>query len=220
MLSQALTKVGFCFLGILFLGAGRSTVWANINAGQFLVDIWKPDEGVPHDSVTGFAQGTDGYLWMISDQALARFDGNRFVDVPAEKFAPSPVERDGPLVRYAGRLFDGSSGSVWLTTTAGDLWRWQGREFQPWFPKKTTSRAFIHIFELPGNEVLALTSLGSLFRGNQTEIREIANCAAQGRPLPDTVSRDVDGRIWFLTERAKVVRMDPEGQIESPSSDR
>jgi ligand-binding sensor domain-containing protein len=105
------TKVGLCFLGTLLLGVGRSTVWADINASQFLVDVWKPDEGVPHDSVTGFAQGTDGYLWMISDQALARFDGNRFVDAPAEKFAPLPVERDGSLLRYAGRLFDGSSGS-------------------------------------------------------------------------------------------------------------
>ena len=72
---------GFAWLLTLpFWGAISPTVFAATVGGEFQIDFWKPDDGVPANYVTGFAQGSDGFVWMISNEGLARFDGARFVD--------------------------------------------------------------------------------------------------------------------------------------------
>ena len=189
--------------------------WAGGNAGDFLVDVWNADDGVPGNSVTGFAQGTDGYLWMVSDLALARFDGERFVDAQAEQFAPSPAEWEGPL-HYARRLFKTRSGAVWLTTSEGDLWRWRGHEFEPWFPPRPSSHGLVRVWELGRNDVLALAHSGKLLRGGRNNPKEIADAGAEDRLMPETARLDAAGRVWFLTERGEVVRMGLDGSVVRP----
>ena len=44
----------------------------------YSVKVWQTDEGLPHNSVWALAQASDGYLWVGTQQGLARFDGVRF----------------------------------------------------------------------------------------------------------------------------------------------
>src|SRR5579885_1689628 len=41
--------------------------------------VWTQQDGLPQDTIRAIAQTTDGYLWVGTDEGLARFDGYEFV---------------------------------------------------------------------------------------------------------------------------------------------
>src|ERR1051325_6092039 len=45
---------------------------------QYTQDVWRTEAGLPHNSVLAIAQTPDGYLWLATEEGLARFDGVRF----------------------------------------------------------------------------------------------------------------------------------------------
>src|SRR5215470_15867789 len=46
---------------------------------EFLIRSWDNEDGLPSAPVRAVARTPDGYLWIGTDQGLARFDGVRFV---------------------------------------------------------------------------------------------------------------------------------------------
>src|SRR5262245_42415239 len=48
------------------------------NDGEYLIENWTTEDGLPGNAVTGIAQTPDGYLWIGTFAGLARFDGVRF----------------------------------------------------------------------------------------------------------------------------------------------
>jgi len=40
---------------------------------------WTQEQGLPQDTIRAIAQTADGYLWLGTDEGLARFDGYEFV---------------------------------------------------------------------------------------------------------------------------------------------
>ncbi|HOX55837.1 MAG TPA: two-component regulator propeller domain-containing protein [Candidatus Paceibacterota bacterium] len=81
---------------------------------------WGREQGLPQNVVHALAQTRDGYLWLGSDDGLARFDGVRFVS-----FGLREGLRSGP-VRV---LFEDSQGALWIGTAGGGLTRWQDGQF-------------------------------------------------------------------------------------------
>src|SRR3954466_2585280 len=49
------------------------------SSGDYLIDVWRGENGLPSSSVTTIAQTPDGYLWAGTYNGLVRFDGVRFV---------------------------------------------------------------------------------------------------------------------------------------------
>ena len=45
---------------------------------QYVHDVWQIDQGLPQNSVMAMAQTRDGYLWLGTQEGLARFDGVHF----------------------------------------------------------------------------------------------------------------------------------------------
>src|SRR6516225_4801402 len=45
---------------------------------KYIVAHWGTDEGLPHNQVRCIFQTRDGYLWIGTQQGLARFDGLTF----------------------------------------------------------------------------------------------------------------------------------------------
>lgn len=44
---------------------------------RFLLSRWTVADGLPHSTVRVVARAADGYLWLGTDEGLARFDGLR-----------------------------------------------------------------------------------------------------------------------------------------------
>jgi ligand-binding sensor domain-containing protein len=73
---------------------------------SYRLDYWTTANGLPSNTISALHQTRDGYLWLATDNGLARFDGIRFTS-----FSKS----DTP----------GIAGSRFLTlweSSAGDLW--------------------------------------------------------------------------------------------------
>src|ERR1700674_4663399 len=52
---------------------------------QYSRTVWTQQHGLPQDTVRAIAQTDDGYLWLGTDEGLARFDGYDFVTLTKEK---------------------------------------------------------------------------------------------------------------------------------------
>ena len=89
---------------------------------HYNVRVWQIDDGLPQNSVWAITQTKDGYVWVGTQQGLARFDGMRFVslDNPA-----APELRHG----YITALCTGKDGSLWIGCSGSGLYRMRDGQF-------------------------------------------------------------------------------------------
>jgi signal transduction histidine kinase/ligand-binding sensor domain-containing protein len=71
---------------------------------QYSRHVWGQQDGLPQDTVRSIAQTSDGYLWLGTDEGLARFDGFEFTvfsksngDLPANSISALAAPPDGSL---------------------------------------------------------------------------------------------------------------------------
>jgi len=71
---------------------------------QYSHALWTQQHGLPQDTIRAIAQTADGYLWLGTDEGLARFDGYEFVvfnkanaDLPANSITALAATGDGSL---------------------------------------------------------------------------------------------------------------------------
>lgn len=86
----------------------------------FTIRTWQRKQGLPQDAVRALAQTRDGYLWVGTDDGVARFDGLRFVTFGA---------RDGLGNVPVSVLLGDSRGSLWIGGASGGLSRWHNGRF-------------------------------------------------------------------------------------------
>jgi ligand-binding sensor domain-containing protein len=78
---------------------------------QYTRTIWTQEQGLPQDTIRAIAQTTDGYLWLGTDEGLARFDGYEFVIFNKD-------HQDLPSNSITA-LSAGADGSLWIGTADG-----------------------------------------------------------------------------------------------------
>jgi ligand-binding sensor domain-containing protein/signal transduction histidine kinase len=83
---------------------------------------WQREQGLPQNSVCALAQTPDGYLWVGTDDGVARFDGVRFVTFGL---------REGLRGGRVRVLLADRAGALWIGTEGGGLVRWQNGQFRP-----------------------------------------------------------------------------------------
>jgi signal transduction histidine kinase/ligand-binding sensor domain-containing protein len=84
--------------------------------GDYLLQRWDVDDGLPDDAIAAIAQTRDGYLWIGTARGLARFDGVRFRLFTA---ANTPALGSGN-VRF---LAEDSDGALWIGLSRGGIVR-------------------------------------------------------------------------------------------------
>ena len=104
---------------------------------QYSMTVWSQQQGLPQDTIRAIAQTTDGFLWLGTDEGLARFDGYEFV-----AFGKDHGDLPSNSVNV---LAGGPDGALWIGTPNG-LTRYAKGRFQTFTQKDG----------LPGNPVTAL----------------------------------------------------------------
>lgn len=81
---------------------------------QYGHTVWRVQDGALSASATAFAQTSDGYIWIGTQNGLYRFDGVSFLawNPPSGQRYPNGVASISSL--YAAR-----DGSLWIGTGAG-----------------------------------------------------------------------------------------------------
>src|ERR1700756_2042411 len=71
---------------------------------QYSMRVWTQQQGLPQDTIRAITQTTDGFLWVGTDEGLARFDGYEFVaydkdhgQLPSNSITVLAADPDGSL---------------------------------------------------------------------------------------------------------------------------
>jgi diguanylate cyclase (GGDEF)-like protein len=163
---------------------------------QYLQSSWNSESGLPQNSVHSIAQTPDGFVWLGTEEGLARFDGEDFVLYSSD--------RDVGLVSdYIQALAAAPDGTLWIGTDSGLT------SFTPASPG-SPSGAFHAVGELNGIAITALCfdDAGHLWIGTPRGLRRFAGGHLEdwsvGRGLPNpqvnAIVRDTRGTIWVATD--------------------
>jgi signal transduction histidine kinase/ligand-binding sensor domain-containing protein/DNA-binding response OmpR family regulator len=78
---------------------------------EYALDVWQEKEGLPQVTVNAILQTKDGYLWVGTNEGLARFDGVRFITIKDEKA--------GFVGKEISALGEDAEGGVWIGFQGG-----------------------------------------------------------------------------------------------------
>jgi ligand-binding sensor domain-containing protein/signal transduction histidine kinase len=100
-------------LPLLMLCGGRALALdPHRELGQFGSREWQTENGLPQNSVHSIIQTRDGYVWVATEEGLARFDGLGF-EVFDKQNTPQLRSND---VRS---ILEDREGALWVSTAAG-----------------------------------------------------------------------------------------------------
>jgi ligand-binding sensor domain-containing protein/signal transduction histidine kinase len=123
---------------------------------HFTVDHWEAKEGgLPQNVVIAMAQTRDGYLWLGTQQGLARFDGVHFKTF-------NDGNTPGLNSTTITKLFEDSRGNLWIGTQNGGvvMVNKQGVLTKPDFGPGTSESLLLDVCEDQANVVwLCLSNL-------------------------------------------------------------
>jgi ligand-binding sensor domain-containing protein/signal transduction histidine kinase len=102
-----------------WLAPGALALDPRMSLTQYSRTIWTQESGLPQDTIRTITQTTDGYLWLGTDEGLARFDGYEFV-------VYNKANGDLPDNSITA-LAPANDGSLWIGTSNGLTQYRQGR---------------------------------------------------------------------------------------------
>ncbi|MDT4968391.1 MAG: hypothetical protein QOJ64_3128, partial [Acidobacteriota bacterium] len=126
--------------------AGLAGVWFTVSVfaldptrsvSQYLHDSWGTERGLPGETITAFAQTSDGYLWIGTDRGLVRFDGFNFQQL--ERARPDPI-LTGPV----RTLLVDASDNLWILLQDTQVFRYHNGNLElilGWTENGTTAMA-------------------------------------------------------------------------------
>ena len=141
---------------VLFVGLGMAFPIAALDPDrlvtQYVHQAWGVEDGLPQSTVQAVLQSHEGYLWIATQEGLARFDGVRF-QVFDRKNTPG-IRND-----FFTSLAEEPSGALWIGSLGG-LVRYASGSF-------TT---FTAQDGLPGDDVraLAVDTAGRVWAGTRS----------------------------------------------------
>ena len=107
----------FRFLNVLFLvllsGSGIALALdSRRDLSELSHEIWLTENGLPQNTVHAIAQTKDGYVWIGTEEGLARFDGIRFTLFDKQN---TPQLKSN----YIRTLLVDRAGALWIGTAEG-----------------------------------------------------------------------------------------------------
>ena len=162
---------------------------------QYIIDGWNAESGLPQSSVYAVLQTTDGYIWVGTEEGLARFDGVEFT-----VFDGSNTPAMGK--NFISCLLEDREKNLWIGTLGGGVMVYQGGKFKKWTEKAGLSHNYIYsLFEDPSGNIWIGTDQGGLNRWNKESNTFRVYKKEDG--LPDNYIRafcvDSQGNFWIGT---------------------
>jgi ligand-binding sensor domain-containing protein len=161
---------------------------------QYVKDGWSTTAGLPQNTVSALAQTKDGYLWVGTEEGLARFDGVRFVTFDR---GTTPAMPSGNVQALLGL----QDGRLWIGTYGAGLVLFDGLRFI----------AFGEREGLVGHSVLAMAEdgEGGLWVGTERGLNHLRDGRFLRAPADPAVAigavktllRDSQGALWVGSDR-------------------
>ncbi len=168
---------------------------------DFVTDHWGMAEGLPQVSVLSIEQDAGGYIWVGTQNGIARFDGVRFTGFDRRRDS-------GHVASMVRDIERDRTGQLWFANGRG-LLRHDGAGFQAFEARPTALPAFA-VVEAPDGRILAATSAGLY------EARDgvLLPAGTAGEAL-SAITFDANGGLW-LGANGAVLEQRPDGFRRHP----
>jgi signal transduction histidine kinase/ligand-binding sensor domain-containing protein/DNA-binding response OmpR family regulator len=168
-------------LAILFAAVSAPSLALNpaLQPTQYVLDNWQIADGLPQSSVQALARTPDGYLWIGTQEGLARYDGARFAVFEPGNESAIPNKNITALHIDKG-------GTLWIGTRSG-LALFEHGHFRSGPQSGELARAFIR--------AIGESSDGHVWIGTETGVTEIAGDTVRAFDVSDGL---IDGRVRTL----------------------
>ena len=186
---------------------------------QYIHDRWSIEDGLPQLSVLAITQDATGYLWLTTQNGVARFDGVRFRVYNVEN---TPALR----ANIIDKVHQGSDGSLWFGSSRGltryQDGQWTGIELQPGRDVAVAAlandidgqllagtdrglyridAAGVQVLGLRDRPVAAIARNGStVYAASNREVHEINGENARAHPLPGGDNAPTVTALWAAPE--------------------
>ena len=200
-LGVRITRSTFCAAGrVSVVVAGMMIFEYSLTAKSLLIREFTTENGLPHNRVNRIYRDSRNFMWICTDDGLARFDGHQFVNYTTANGLPH-MHINAILETRGGEYY-------WIATDAG-LSRFDPAPDHTRFRNYTLSanaNAVNALLEERDGTLLVGTNAG-LFRFGASHaapqfepIRYAQLNADAGALKVNTMAYDAKGRLWLGTE--------------------
>jgi len=155
---------------------------------------WSTEEGLPQSSVHSLAQTPDGYLWVATEEGLARFDGVAF-RVFGRGVEPAFLSDDICCLAAAG-------GSLWIGTAEG-LLQWQQGRFHRYGIADGLPSSTIEAIQIRGEASVFVKTYSGWAQWQRPRFQRVSTPPAEGfspAPVVENTSTNTTsgpgGALW------------------------
>ena len=175
--------------------------------GQFAMETWTAEDGLPHNSLTALLQRQSGYIWAGSFNGLAQFDG--------EKFKVFTSSNTGGLRNSRiSCLYEDPQGVAWIGHETGEVTRCTDEKFEPVELGHSLSSGPVAGF---GNDdhgdLWVLNQRGEVLRLRDGLLLKPPPLMAEEPSVTPELAADSDHRLYVLRNGVSV-RITPAGYQE------
>jgi len=158
------------------------------SAIPFLIRSWQHEQGLPNNTVNAITQTHDGYLWLATDEGLARFDGEHCRVYGLQ---------DGLQNLQISALLEDSRQVLWIGTSGGGLARMVHGQIQAFTSKDGLAGDSISSFiEDNHGDVWVATHTGL----SRWQDGHFISLATNLNPMfVYDLAKDKEGDIWAAT---------------------
>src|SRR6266404_9816959 len=162
---------------------------------QYILNSWTSADGLPQNSITAIAQTHDGYLWLGTEEGLARFDGVSFTVF--DRTNTSEIKNNIILGLYADK-----EGSLWIGTYGGGLTRLKDEKFSSFTTKDGLSNDIVRAFYEDKEGILWIATYGGgLNKFKDGKFTSFTTAEGLSDDSVWAINEDKGGNLWIGTER-------------------
>ncbi|HYI12023.1 MAG TPA: two-component regulator propeller domain-containing protein [Thermoanaerobaculia bacterium] len=192
-------RAALALLAALAFGKSAFATDAARALTQLRFSVWTSDSGLPQNTVDAIVQTRDGYLWIGTEEGLARFDGVRFVVSDRQS---APALRSS----FVSSLFEGPDGTLWIGTYGGGLARLRNGRIEAFHPELLGTDRLRGMHATADGGIFIATAGGGLLRIDGEKVTRFTT--RDGLPTDRIWALEGDGAggLWIATHGGGVVR--------------
>jgi ligand-binding sensor domain-containing protein/signal transduction histidine kinase len=179
-----------CILLLLCSGTALG-LDSNRELSQFRHEVWLTENGLPQNTVHSIAQTSDGYIWIGTEEGLARFDGVRFTVFNKQ----NTVQLKSNYIRT---LLADRRGALWIGTAEGLVRLFEGKFTAFTTDEGLPSNTIQAVYEDREGNLWVATATGlGLFKGGT-----VTTFTTKERLIGGSIQalfEDTEGALWICT---------------------
>jgi len=189
------------WLALLFLPAIAVSAYepATKALTQYVHEVWQTDSGLPSNAALALARTSDGYLWIGTEEGLARFDGVRFT-VFDRGNTPQLT------ANYISALAADPGGGLWIGTKGGGLLFFQHGHFTHYTTADGLSNnVVLSLYLSSAGDLWIGTDGGGLSKFHNGGFTTFTSKQGLGNDTVFALCGDRSGALWIGTQSSLIL---------------